>query len=783
MSGEKTDSDFRDLVGVKNPRDTVIQIAFSILLGTGAFLAFCVSLIISKKKRHQFLRFFKMALKFLTVTLFFALVVFKPVHDAFPDTTRNATDSYVPTVGSRGYARLSFDDEYQATEQNRLVTGPTDYLWMYLIFAYLFTGLAVYLLITETKRIISVRQEYLGNQATITDRTIRLSGIPSDLRTEEKIKEFIETLEIGKVDSIMLCRDWSELDELMEERMGYLRKLEESWTLYLGKRRTKAQDVNGGGHVPTQSGDEENGPLLGANSQRGDLLYDGTRPTATVRFGFLKLQSRYVDAIDYYEEKLGRVDERIMELRNKTFKPSPLAFVTLDSVPACQMAVQAVLDPSPMHLIAKPAPSPSDVVWENTYLPRSQRMIRAWLITIAIALLTVFWSAVLIPVAGVLQPRSIEKVWPQLAHGIESNKLVESLITTQLPTLVSTLLFVAVPYLYDWLANCQGMMSRSDVELSVISKNFFFSFFNYFIVFTVLGTAAYFYEILDRFRDSLRDTTWVASQLARSLSGLTSFYTNLIILQGLGLFPLRLLEIGSVALYPLYRMAAKTPRDYAELNQPPVFNYGFYLPQVMLILIICIVYSILRDSWQVLLAGIFYFGIGNFVYKYQLLYAMDHRQHSGGRAWTIICKRMIFGLILFQLTTAGQLLLKHAEFLSAAMAPLVIGTIWFSYSYSGTYDSLMEFIALRSIERKVQDPYTDDVERDPDGWGSAARLRYEEEQSGHTVDDSRETGTRFVNPSLVKPLEDVWVSDSTERDEVRASSHRTRAEGVLNALA
>lgn len=103
-------------------------------------------------------------------------------------------------------------------------------------------------------------------------------------------------------------------------------------------------------------------------------------------------------------------------------------------------------------------------------------------------------------------------------------------------------------------------MSQGDIELSVISKNFFFSFFNYFIVFTALGSFAYFYEIIDRFRDSLRDTTWVASQLAQSLQRLSSFYTNLIILQGLGLFPLRLLEIGSVSLYPFYRMAAKTPR-------------------------------------------------------------------------------------------------------------------------------------------------------------------------------------------------------------------------------
>ena len=118
----------------------------------------------------------------------------------------------------------------------------------------------------------------------------------------------------------------------------------------------------------------------------------------------------------------------------------------------------------------------------------------------------------------------------------------------------------------------------------------------------------------------------------------------------------------------------------------------------------------------------------------------------------MICKRMIVGLIIFQLTTAGQLLLKRGEFRSAAMAPLVIGTGWFSLAYSRTYDPLMDFISLRSIERKRPAPEAPQQhEGDPDGWGDTARLRYEAESHSHGVDESEETGSRFINPSLVKP--------------------------------
>ena len=47
----------------------------------------------------------------------------------------------------------------------------------------------------------------------------------------------MEDLEIGKVESVMLCKDWRELDNLIDERMNVLRKLEEAWTVHLGYRR------------------------------------------------------------------------------------------------------------------------------------------------------------------------------------------------------------------------------------------------------------------------------------------------------------------------------------------------------------------------------------------------------------------------------------------------------------------------------------------------------------------------------------------------------------------
>ncbi|KAH9860654.1 hypothetical protein J1614_011985 [Plenodomus biglobosus] len=784
-----------DILGTARPRDVRLQIYISLALGVGAFLMFCFlrprwkGLYAARKKQNElatalpdlpdtffgwiiplwkitedqvlasagldayvYLAFFRMAIKFLVVTLFFALAVIKPVHDTHQD--KEGKKAPFPGDGQSDPKETRSTFTAMAAEYESY----TDYLWMYLVFVYLFTGLILYLIVSETRKIIDIRQKYLGSQTTITDRTIRLSGIPLDLRDEEKIKEFIEDLQIGQVESVTLCKSWKELDDRMAERHAVLRKLEEAWTVHLGSKRVERSLETlpvVQPRPPEHEEDSEASRLLGNGLDSDHVMTNAhPRPMAKIWYGRFKLRHKSVDAIDYYEEKLRRLDDDIRILRKKNFEPTPLAFVTMDSVASAQMAIQAVLDPSPLQLLANNCPAPSDVVWTNTYLSRRQRIFRSWSITIIIGILSVFWTVLLVPIAGALNTCTIQKIFPQLAELLDRHELLKSLVNTQLPTLALTLINVLVPFLYDWLANKQGMISQGDVELSVISKNFFFTFFNFFILFTIFGTASGVWQLIDHFGKRLTSATELAYALATSLANLLGFYTNYIILQGFGLFPFRLLEFGALSLYPIYLIGAKTPRDYAELVQPPVFSYGFFLPQTILIFIICMVYSVLKDSWQVLLVGLAYFMIGHFVHKYQLLYAMEHRQHSTGRGWTMMCDRVIVGVVLFQVTVAGQLALKKAFKRAVLITPLVFCTLWFFFVFAKTYRPLMKFIALRSLRNPEPSSLGRDIQEEAvvsgrEGSGiSTGRL---------TLDEAREKGLRFENPSLVIPLNEVWL--------------------------
>ncbi len=804
-SGNDTDDCRGDTYVSPGTKDIQVQFVISIGLALVSFVGFCLlrprwqSLYEARRRRHPdqvsglpvlpdsflgwlpalvrisedqvltsagldafvFLAFFKMSMRLFAVMFFLAAVVLEPINAHF--LAKPHTSTLLPVL-----VTTAADDGDEDDSWNR----EKGHLWAYLVFVYFFTYLTYHFMNTETFRVIKVRQEYLGSQATITDRTFRLSGIPVEFRTEEKIKALIEKLEIGRVESVTVCRKWGPLDALVAERGRVLQNLEETWSAFIRQpmvkvspvRRPAPAEVDPEVAAPVDNDEADN---IDPPAEDDNLLpaaeYDEAtrtalerkRPQVRIWSGPLRLRWRKTDAIDYYEEKLRRLDEQIRAARRHHYDATDLAFVTMDSVAACQMAIQAVLDPRPGELLARMAPAPSDVIWHNTYASRAARRTRAWAITIFITALTIVWLIPVASLASLLSLCTIQKWAPDLAESLSQHDVTKALVQTGLPTAVVSLLNVAVPYLYEYLSNHQGMLSQGDVELSIISKNFFFTFFNIFLVFTVFGTATRFWTVL---RDSLHDTTYIAYALAREVQRLNIFYLNFIMLQGLGLFPVRLVEFGAVALYPVNRMSAKTPRDFAQITTPPTFSYGFYLPTALLVFILCLVYSVMPRGFLVLLLGCVYFSLGYLTYKYQLLYAMDQPQHATGGAWRIICYRILLGLAVFHLTMSGYLGANKAYVQATLVLPLFFFTVWYMYYYRAHFEPLTHNIALLSVHRDGDaSPLSDEDVHNGLGNLTFARRRRRRRRRTSTLDENREKGLHFVNPSLVVPLEQPWI--------------------------
>ena len=680
-----------------------------------------------------FMAFFKMAMQFLTTAALVGLCIIVPVRYKFaPDgeVWGNLTATPADIYHARGGGsplQIPLDPfKHDEKEEDK------QWLWTYVVFAYFFTVLLWYFLAQQTRRISRIRQDYLGGQSTVTDRTVRLSGVPKDLQDEQKLADHIRSLNLGEVEHAVICRQWEELDKRMTERAALLSKLEEAWTIYLGPYQVpRDHDTLPVAHpsptphnvehvVPTSAG-------RGININGRSLPPEHRRPT--MRLGPFGLVGKKVDCIDYFTIKLRKVDDAIMGLRGegKAFHATPLAFVTFKSVESAQLAAQSVLDPAPLQLVARLAPAPSDIIWTNVYLSRTNRLVRSWLVFGLVIITTVLWFIPVGALSVLLSPEGIAKLSPSIAQFLDDHPLVSSLTIGFLPTLAYTIFFALVPFMFSWMSWIQGYLDVAEVEQREVSKNFAFIFFNYFFVILIASSTLSIYALFE-------ETSQIPALLAKILPQRAKFYTNLIVLQGMGTFPFRLLEFGTVSLYPLWKAGCKTPRDYHELKKGPTFSYAFYLPQPLFVFIICVIYSIM--SPPILCFGLIFFVVGYFVYKYQLLYAMEHPQHSTGKIWGIIYNRIVLGAVVFQLTMIGLLSAQQALVQSAVVTPLPFITVAASVKFWQQFEPLSEFIALRAIDR-----------------GTERRMS----TNSQTVDETREATAQYGHPHLKSELDKPWT--------------------------
>jgi len=129
-----------------------------------------------------------------------------------------------------------------------------------------------------------------------------------------------------------------------------------------------------------------------------------------------------------------------------------------------------VLDPTPLRLVAHLAPAPNDIVWQNTYTTRRQRIIRGWSITVLSGIVSLLWAVPIAALSSFLDPDYLAKVLPSVAKFFNSKSLVAAFVQGFLPTLLYTIFNGLAPFIFDWLSSWQGFISVADAELSNVSK-------------------------------------------------------------------------------------------------------------------------------------------------------------------------------------------------------------------------------------------------------------------------------------------------------------------------
>ena len=114
---------------------------------------------------------------------------------------------------------------------------------------------------------------------------------------------------------------------------------------------------------------------------------------------------------------------------------------------------------------------------------------------------------------------------------------------------------------------------------------------------------------------------------------------------------------------------------------------------------------------------------------------MDHPTHSTGLVWMMIFKRIIVGMVFYQVAMIGYLSLNKAYTLSLFLAPLPFVTVLIlGYNIEKSYSPTLRYIALRSLRDNKMRPRS----------------------NSRTVDEERENELEYINPNLISGLEPVW---------------------------
>ncbi|KAI9303434.1 hypothetical protein BJ944DRAFT_250680 [Cunninghamella echinulata] len=428
------------------------------------------------------------------------------------------------------------------------------------------------------------------------------------------------------------------------------------------------------------------------------------RPLA--KDGFLGMVGKNVDAIEYFTEKYNQMDTKVFKARRYgKFLPTSVGFVTFEEPMSATITSQVLIDSTPFRLNAQQAPEPRDVLWENIAMHGRERLIRKGLIFGIQILLVFFWVIPISFFSALTSENSLKYYFPWLMDLASKNKILQQVIQSFLPTLGVVIFTAFLPMILHALSIIEGFPTRSEAEESTFSKHFFFLLFNVLLVFTLSST------LFKTLHDILEDPTQLANILAINLPKVAPFFVNYIVMHGMMLLPIQLLQIGPVILQLFHRVfTCRTPRDYAEVLAPRMYNYGWGYPIPVFVFVVLLVYSTITPL--ILVFGALYFCLSYLVFKYQLLYVYFHPYEVAGRMWPLVFSRIIVGLLIFEVLAAGLFVLNKAYTLAVLCTPLVGLTVLFNFGMDRAYQSSTQHIPIKLLSQRFG-PLKSTVTRPP----------------------------------------------------------------------
>ena len=156
--------------------------------------------------------------------------------------------------------------------------------------------------------------------------------------------------------------------------------------------------------------------------------------------------------------------------------------------------------------------------------------------------------------------------------------------------------------------------------------------------------------------------------------------------------------VSVVARQGYTRRATVPARVRRRLRAPSDFDYGSYLPDFFMVVVVGAIYAPIAPP--VVAAVALYFAGAELVYAHQFLCVYVARYETGGsQTWPHLSACFFLALAVGQATLAGQLLILEAPEAAAALAPLLLLTLKARGDLKANYEDPARFLDRESSVR------------------------------------------------------------------------------------
>lgn len=606
-----------------------------------------------------------------------------------------------------------------------------DRLYAAVICCWIFTLYFLYEIEEEYKVFVGLRKEYLLSddpRLPLQEKyTVLVENLPITYQTPESLKELFETIFPNEIAAVSIACLTTELDEQIKIREEIITELEIALAYEKASpnnERKKIKINTKKNEATLLCGDEVDAiefytqKLMKANDTIR-LIYESSLNSSRLSLGGSQINNisnnnNNNSATGYISENpirsstisdksISMVSKDRIESKdnlNQTFGiPTNTGFVTFKSRSACLSAYRlgTLFDEHPEIKVSH-AGSKSEMIWSNLHFSTKDmnegNNIELFLFRIGL----LFWGTILAFIAAISNLNNLEKYFPFLE---QLDPTSYSILSGILPVAIMGYFISLLPIIFTYGAiNFSKLKLLSQTQVSVFHWMYLYQIANVFVT-TFSGS------IFDSFVDILSNPTSIVSILGSSLPGVSVFFGNFTLSAALIGGATELLQIPSLLKYIIYVKILN--QNYLTrrqvLNGPlaeSVMSYGEYLPAILFIQFILLIYWVISPLTTLFCA--IYFIIKYFILKYHFLYLYKIKFLMGGILFFELFYYSMLGLLISNITLFGYIIIKDGSFHLILLFPIFI-VIYYKWNHIlQTYQNLatdVPYISAVKVDKEM----------------------------------------------------------------------------------